>query len=296
MEKLKQILFKILFLHSAFISIFVLIAILLMSYVAILNDVNPVIKYITYFLSAYSLVLVGIKVPAVIKKIKMIKQENKYLNQYFSNVNLRIKMSLYGSLIINIFYAIMQFILGYLNQSIWFYSLSGYYFLLAFMRLFLLSGTQKNNLGENQYVEYLNYRFCGVILLLMNIILSLIMFYIVKQNKGFFYHDIITIAMAAYTFTIFTITIVNLVRYRKYHSPIISASKNINLIAAFVSMLSLETAMLNAFGKNDLLFRKIMTASSGGIVCIIVLIIAIYMIVHANKQLKENVRNERKPI
>ena len=49
-----------------------------------------------------------------------------------------------------------------------------------------------------------------------------------------------------------TITsVVHVVRYRRYNSPVMSAAKRINLVAALVSMLSLETAMLARFGSRE---------------------------------------------
>ena len=96
-----------------------------------------------------------------------------------------------------------------------------------------------------------------------------------------------TIAMAAYTFTTFTMAIINMVKYRKYHSPILSAVEEISFASALVSMLSLETAMLAAFGDTtDSEFSRIMTASTGACVCSIILIMAICMIAQhkANKK------------
>ena len=93
--------------------------------------------------------------------------------------------------------------------------------------------------------------------------------------------------MAAYTFTAFTMAIINMVKYRKYHSPILSAVKQISFASALVSMLSLETAMLAAFGDTtDSGFSRIMTASTGACVCSIILIMAICMIAHSTKQIK----------
>jgi hypothetical protein len=52
---------------------------------------------------------------------------------------------------------------------------------------------------------------------------------------------ITTIAMAAFTFSTFIIAIINLVRYKKYKSPVYSAIKIVSFIAGCVSMLTLET-------------------------------------------------------
>ena len=87
--------------------------------------------------------------------------------------------------------------------------------------------------------------------------------------------------------------VINVVRYRKYHSPVMSAAKAINLAAALVSMLSLETAMLSQFddGSTGPYFRQIMIGFSGGAVCASVVGMGVYMLIQSTTQLrKENVR------
>ena len=288
MIKLKRLIFKILFPHSAVILLLIPVSAVMLLYAFTEKKLVSAVQYAAYGLSAYTMTVLCAKAPVLYKKARAIKQENKYAVLYFSDAALRVKISLYGSFMINVLYAVMQLGLGFINHSVWFYALSGYYLLLAAMRFLLLKNSRNESLGKNLYREYLNYRLCGIILLLMNITLSVIAFYIVSQNKGFTYHYIMTISMAAYTFTVFTTAVVNLIRYRKYNSPVISASKIINLVAAFVSMLSLETAMFTAFGEgNSPNFRKIMTACTGAAVCVIVLAMAIYMIDHSTKQLHQ---------
>lgn len=290
MIKLKRLIFKILFPHTAVILLLIPVSAVMLLY-AFYG------KKACFRCAVCSIRFVGLyddrgfvqKQPRILyKKARAIKQEKQIAVLYFSDAALRVKISLYGSFMINVLYAVMQLGLGFINHSVWFYALSGYYLLLAAMRFLLLKNSRNESLGKNLYREYLNYRLCGIILLLMNITLSVIAFYIVSQNKGFTYHYIMTISMAAYTFTVFTTAVVNLIRYRKYNSPVISASKIINLVAAFVSMLSLETAMFTAFGEgNSPNFRKIMTACTGAAVCVIVLAMAIYMIDHSTKQLHQ---------
>ena len=81
--------------------------------------------------------------------------------------------------------------------------------------------------------------------------------------------------------------VMNVVKYRKYRSPVMSAAKVVSLAAALVSMLSLETAMLTQFGSTDSeMSRRIMTACTGAGVCTMILAMAIYMIYHATRELK----------
>lgn len=288
MKKIKQILFKILFPHIIIIFLIVPVSAALLIYFFIFGNISVAAKYPIYLLSAYSLIISCSRFPALFRRMKAVRQKNKYLNRYFNDAALRVKLSLYGSLTLNAAYAFMQFGLGIYNDSVWFYALSAYYFLLALMRLFLLKEARKDRSRSDLYMEYRSYRFCGIILLFINIVLSVITLYVVKQGRGFSYHYIMTIAMATYTFYIFAVAILNLIRYRKYDSPVISASKAINLAAAFVSMLSLETAMLNAFGEeNSLMFRKIMTTCTGTFVFIAILSMSVYMIVRSTKQLHQ---------
>ena len=92
--------------------------------------------------------------------------------------------------------------------------------------------------------------------------------------------------MAAYSFYAVTIAIINIVKTRRHKSPILSATEAINLVAALVSILSLETAMLAQFGgDDDPMFRRVITGVTGGVVCTIVICMAIYMIWRASKKM-----------
>lgn len=135
--------------------------------------------------------------------------------------------------------------------------------------------------------ELRRYRLCGIALLLMNLVLTGIVIFMVHQNRGYEYPGVLIYAMAAYAFYSIILATVNVVKFRKYRRPILSAAKAIYLVAAMVSILSLETAMLAQFGGNDdPLFRKAMTGATGGGVCAIVLGMAVYMIVKSTQQLK----------
>ena len=137
--------------------------------------------------------------------------------------------------------------------------------------------------------ELVRYRLCGWIFLAMNLTLSLMVFFMVYWNRTFEHHEITTIALAAYTFTAFTVAIINMVKYRKYNSPVYSASKAISLASACVSMLTLEATMLTTFndGSINILTRKIMLGCTGGVISIFIITMAVYMIVQSNKKLNE---------
>jgi len=136
--------------------------------------------------------------------------------------------------------------------------------------------------------ELKKYRACGIVLLIMNLTLALMIFFMVYWNRTFHHHEITTIALAAYTFTALTFAIINTVKYRKYNSPVYSASKAISLASACVSMLTLESTMLTTFGDGTMRLtgRRILLGISGGAISVFIIAMAIYMIVKGTKKIK----------
>jgi hypothetical protein len=142
-------------------------------------------------------------------------------------------------------------------------------------------------MGEDLEGEFRRYRVCGIVLVVMNQALACIVVYIVHRNLGVTYPGMLIYVMALYVFYSVIMAVINVVKFRRQGSPVLSAAKVISLTAAIVSMLSLETAMLDEFGQDNPAFRKLMTSISGGVVCTFVLGMAIYMIVRSSKYLKE---------
>ena len=204
-------------------------------------------------------------------------------------------MSLYGTLLCNTAYALLQLGMGFRHHTFWFYSLAGYYTSLAVMRFFLVRHTRRHKPGEKMLEELIRYRACGIVFLVMNLTLALMIFFMVYWNRTFHHHEITTIALASYTFTSLTLAIINSVKYRKYNSPVYSASKAISLASACVSMLTLESTMLTTFGNGtmSLTGRRILLGISGSVISVFIIAMAVYMIVQANKKIKLlNIRKE----
>ena len=279
----------LLFPHIAIMILLVPIATVLLVGSMVFIGTESVIAYISYVLAAYTLTVWCFKIPYLIKFFKTFKDENKYAKRWQDDTRLRVNVSLYGSLAWNALYGIFQLWLGFYHHTFWFYSLGAYYICLGVMRFFLARHTTRYAPGERTQTELVKYRACGIVFLLMNLALALIIFFMVYWNRTFQHHMITAIAMAAYTFTALTTAIINVIRYRKYNSPVFSASKAISLAAALVSMLTLESTMLTTFGDGTMtaIERKWMLGATGGVVSLFIVATAIYMIVVGTKKLKE---------
>ncbi len=79
----------------------------------------------------------------------------------------------------------------------------------------------------------------------------------------------------------------NLCKYRKIGSPILSASKAVSLIGAAMSVMALQSAMLVQFGDENSTFRQTMNTATGSAVTVLAMVITVYMIIYALRQLKK---------
>ena len=286
---LKKLGKALLFPHIAIMILLVPIATVLLVGSMVFIGTESVIAYISYVLAAYTLTVWCFKIPYLIKFFKTFKNENKYARRWQDDTRLRVNVSLYGSLAWNALYGLFQLWLGFYHHTFWFYSLGAYYICLGVMRFFLARHTTRYAPGERLQTELKKYRACGIVFLVMNLALALIIFFMVYWNRTFEHHMITAIAMAAYTFTAFTVAIVNVIKYKKYNSPVFSASKAISFAAACVSMLTLASTMLTTFsdGTMSATEQNIMLGSIGFAVSGVVVTMAIGMIVRGSKQLRE---------
>lgn len=278
----------LLFPHIAIMIILLPIATVFLVYAMVLLGTESIAAIASYVLAFYTLLVWSFRVPELWKFFQHFKDENRYARRWRSDAHLRVNVSLYGGLLWNTAYGVFQLGLGFWHHTFWYFSLAGYYICLAVMRFFLVLHTRKNKPGAQMRSELIKYRRCGMVFLIMNLALSLIVFFMVYWNRTFVHHEITTIAMAAYTFTTLTTAIINVVRYRKYQSPVYSASKAIGLAAALVSLLTLESTMLTTFGEETMTLtgRRILLGTTGGAICLFIIIMACYMILQSNQKLR----------
>lgn len=258
-------------------------------------DEHP-LAYAAYILSFYTLTAVVMRciqiIPEHCKAAKSKVYSHPLGNRFMTDIPFRTHISLYGSLAVNLVYAALNLVSGVMYSSVWFYILAFYYTVLALMRFLLVNFANRVGIGKNHFKELRRSRLCGFILLSVNLFLSCAVLMIIYRNKGYEYNGILIYVMAAYTFYITVMAIVNLVKYRRLGSPIMSMAKIINMAAALVSMLSLETAMFSQFGKDmspeD---QRIMIMLTGAGVSVIIVTMSVYSIVKNTKEIKRIMEN-----
>ncbi|MBO8414398.1 MAG: hypothetical protein IAC78_02845 [Firmicutes bacterium] len=282
MNKLIDILKKAIFPSYLYIAVCILVALGFLNYSLLSPDPFVWIIYLGYAVYAYTFLLIVLKIPSIIKKYKELKKTNKYLMKYFSDPNLRVKISLIGTFSINIAFGFFQLCLAIFYSSVWFYTLSFYYFVLIAVRGIILRKISKSNEESlSLKTEYKYYLFCGSCLLILTSVLFGISFMFLNHQEEYYTGDtIVIISSALFTFVTLTISIIGLIRYKKFNSPLLNSAKILSFISAIVSLLFLEASMLSAFGDSaqEEQYWKV-NSISGFVVSVLVLSISIYIIV-----------------
>lgn len=259
------------------------------------NDGNPM-EIGAYALAFYTLMVWCARIPELFRRGRHFKEQNPYARRWLSDTRLRMNVVLLGSFVWNAAYAALQLGMGVAHRSAWFYALAGYYLCLAGTRFFLMRHSMRHVPGGEMAKELRVYRSCGWVMLVLNLALSAMIFYMVAKNRRVRHHEITTIAMATYTFTSLTMAIVNVIRYRRYNSPVFSAAKVISLTSAVVSLLTLENTMLTTFGDTmQPRTHRLFLALSGGGISLWMVTTAVYMIGKASENLKSLEKEYGKP-
>lgn len=259
----------------------------LLGYAFLLQHKDSPIAYVGYVFSAYTLVIVCASIAPFFRKGRAWAHSHPLLGPYLDDARLRVQISLHLSFGIDLAYALGNAFFGIWADSVWFGTMAAYYIFLSIQRFLLVRFTHQHGFGANEAEEWRRYRVCGVLLAMMHAALVGVVVLAIAQNGGVRYPGTLIYAVALYAFYSLTMAIVNVVRYRKYQSPVMIAEKIVSLVVACVSMLSLEIAMLTQFNDGAKpWFRPLMIGLSGGFIGLSVVGIGLFMVVRATRMLR----------
>lgn len=254
-----------------------------------------VLAYFVYGMSAYSLSALIAAIPAFSKKIKSLVSNSKAVKaiakssfggKYLNDLAFRGGFSIYQGMVVNFLYVILRIGAGIRYHSVWFISMAVYYLILGGLRANLVYHYKKHDPN----VEIRCYRQTAWLLFLLNIPMGGMIVLMVRTNSSFSYPGYIIYLSAIYTFYAMIISVVNLVKFRRLGSPILSAAKVLNFVSAMMSVLGLQTAMISRFSENGENYRKMMNAFTGAFVWGIVIVIAVYMLFYSGKMMRKKVK------
>ena len=305
MKKFKDIVFKLLF-----PPVWIIILSSLIGFPAViialifLSKTNP-ICYVSYILSAYALTVLCANFPRagrrckelihgnevrIIVKFRSFMNRHKYTSMYLNDREFRAKVSLYSGFASNMFYAVFKCATGAIFRSAWLWAIGIYYVMLSVIRFTLLRNVRitdkKEHTLERKVHEYKSARSCGIMMLALNIAMTGMTVQMIWRNRGYEYKGYMIYISAMYAFYCFINATVNVVKFAKINNPILSSAKILSLAGALMSMFALQTSMFSAFDTSGAEYQRLMNTITGGVVCTMVLCMAVFMIVWSNRNLK----------
>lgn len=266
------------------------LSILLLTWAFIEEDYHHPLTYIAYVFSAYMLVSVCFCVAKKnpIAAIKQFAYKNGHTARYVDDRDFRAVVGAHFSLIVDTFWALVNFVLGAYFGSVWYVTLAAYYLLHLIMRAVLIRHVREVHTTAELQRAYRSCRVCGVLISLSTMVISGIVLLVITREGGFAYVGTMIYAVALYAFWTLITSIMNFVTYRKHDNPTLFTVMNVNLVTALVSIFALEIAMLITFSTEDqYTFQMIMIGSTGAVIAAINLGIGGYLTVHSTKELKK---------
>ena len=247
-------------------------------YVFAAGQEQSVLAYPVFVLSAYCLTILLLPLPGKLRSartwIERQIDQTAFGKAYVRDPAFRGSVGIYQGMTVNFLYVVFRVIVGVRYASVWFLSMAAYYLVLGGLRLSLVLSNRHRNLRR----EWDCYRRTAWLLFLLNIPMGGMIVLMVLTDSGYTYPGYVIYLSAMYTFYTMGMAIKNLIQYHKLGSPILSAAKVLNFIAALMSVLGLQTAMIAQFSTESDGFRRGMNAMTGGVIWLSVLGIAVYML------------------
>ena len=242
--------------------------------------------YVLYAISAVLLTYFVYSIVYFAPKMKSgfigLLQKTRFTNTMLENHGYRAIIFAIVGFVWNCAYVAFMAVLAIMTKSAWYISITAYYLILSWMKGNILYSKKKYN---TEIKKARAYRFCGIMFILMMLAFSGVIVLIYTTNMYFEYAGLMIYAVAAYTFFKLVRSIISAIKSRKDDDLYLQSLRNINLSATIISIIVLQVAMFQAFAPEH--NQSIANGLTGGGVALIVFALGIYMIVKANKKLKE---------
>lgn len=220
--------------------------------------------YAVYGLSAYCLTIWTLPLPGLWRKMKAkaLRRLNStaFGRRFLQDPAFRGSVSLYRGMTVNFLYVAFRAAVGVWYGSVWFISMAVYYLVLGGMRLRLIRGFRR----QNAQAERRCYRQTAWLLFVLNVPMGGMILQMTLTDAGYVYPGYVIYLSALHAFYTLILSAVQLTKCRRLGSPVLAAARALDFVAALMSLLGLQTAMLTQFSARGPAFRVMMNAVTGG--------------------------------
>lgn len=166
--------------------------------------------------------------------------------RYRTDKALRTRVGLFAGAAVNFLFVGFELYGGIRYHSAWFTALAVYYAVLTGVKLYIGLCMRRGNREK----EWRQFRMVGAVMTILNLALTTMISIMIAEPEIALhdYDAVVAIAMATWTFYLFISAIVALVKMRGQEDAMLLAGRIVKFVAAVVSVLMLQTALIASFG------------------------------------------------
>ena len=246
-------------------------------------------------LFAYMVIVSVTSFRRIKRKILLFIDRNDVVKKFFKNYEFRTLLFSICSCLFNVTYTLFLCIMGFMSKSTWYGVLAVYYILLTATRGGLLlddyrnEHNYKNDYWRLQEEKVGSYRYCGIMLVILTLALSVSIVQMIVEGTGFRVPSGLFLAFTAFAVFRIGMAIYNFIKATKHDDLIIRATRSINLTTALVSILTFQTAFFAAYPPDfNPLYANVLT---GTMICLGVVGLGVYMVFSSNRAKKLILKN-----
>lgn len=241
----------------------------------------------------YTVYTIVVYAPAAKQKITEKLKANKFTANVLENYDFKTTVFALLSFAITVAFAVMNLVSAIRYRLIWYGAIAAYYFVLILFRGGVLLASDKcakkfaGNTEKYEKCKWQIYLASGVFLILLEFAMVAAVTQMILSERPTQSGEIMAITNAAYTFYKITMSIFNLVKARKFSNPVTQSLRNLNFADACKSIVSLTVLLISTFGTAESEATMLaMKGIVGFVACAIIIAMALFMIIRANKTIE----------
>ena len=239
--------------------------------------------YLLYPVSAYALTALCVKLPSGLRRGRQWLSGHPRLTAVLGDQELHFRLGLCFEQFINFAYGSFKIASGVILGSAWIGCDGIYNLAQSLIQLFQIL---RRKYAKTLKLQWMSYRFCGVLILLMHLTLIGLVFQTVNWNRAEEHGEIMVITTALFAFYKVISSFISIAKDRKHVHPVDSSVRMLSLAQAFFAVFSLQASMFHTFGTGED-WEHLMNILTGRTVCLSVVSIGIYMIRRGNREIKK---------
>ncbi len=246
---------------------------------------NTILAYLFYGVSAYALVIF---IAWLIRLIPWMKghfaRDPVARKLVQAEQDGAFGLGMYREQFVNYVYGGFKLVSGIVTGSAWIGADGLYNFLQGCIQLYQILRHKRVKGLRDQWKVY---RQCGYLMILVNLTMTGMAFQMIWMGRHEESTEIGIISTAAFTFYKLTKAILAVAKDRKHPNPVNSAVYFLDFGQALYNLFVLQVGLLWVFGGPDFAHYRLMNSLTGGVVCLMVIGIGLYMIWRAKRDLKK---------